>query len=248
MDPPPPHTYEENLCSQPTFGYHAQYVSAALRDGVTPLPDHTDLWCYHHCAPIGGPPVAGDGLLFCSWACYKAHLLEQPSYHNQMLLKDLATRARKEHGIIDFIKPAPERAMLAMFGGSLSVERFLAEARDPASAVAIKRGRVICDHMLEEHRRRQSDTDSYKDVFRASNKEAPRERHESAGCSTTSNKLFYDNLKSIRAKGKGAPSKPPTMFASMMTKRKQNVPVAPPSPEGPPPAGPGGHENPSENK
>lgn len=234
MATPPPHTYEENLCSQPTFGFQAEYRSAQLRDGATPLPDHTDLWCYHHCAPIDGKPVAGDGLLFCSWACYKAHLQEQPSYHNQMLLKDLATRARKEDGIIDFIQPAPERATLAMFGGSLSVEEFLKVAPDPARTVAIKRGRVVCEHMLEEHRRRQSDTDSYKDVFRASNKEAPRERHESAGCSTTSSKLFYDNLKSIRAKGKGVPAKAPSMFSGMMTKRKQNVPVGVPvaPPEG----------------
>jgi hypothetical protein len=233
MAHPPPHTHEENLCSQPVFGFHAEYRACALRDGA-PLPATTDVWCYHHCGPFTGPPVAGDGLLFCSWSCYKGHLQEQPSYHNQMLLKDLATRARKEAGIIDFIKPAPERATLAVFGGTLAVDEFLAVARDPARTVAIKRGRAITEHMLVEHRRRQSDTESYKDVFRASNKDAPAERHESAGCSSATPSLFYDNLKSIRAKGKGAPTKTSGMFAGMMTKHKQNVPVGPPAQQPPP--------------
>ena len=225
METTQPHTYEENLCSQPIFGFQNEYHDIASRDG-NPLPDKTTLWCYHHCAPINGKPVSGDGLLFCSWSCYKAYLQENPSYHNQMQLKDLAIRARKESGIIDFIKPAPERATLEMFGGTLSVEKFLALAKDPHQTVAIKRGRVISEHMLEEHRRKQSDTESYKDVFRASNKEGSRDRHESAGCSTTSNKLFYENLKTIRAKGKGDPvNKQPSMFLNMMTKRKQNVSV-----------------------
>ena len=229
METTRPHTYEENLCSQPIFGFQSEYHDLQYRDGK-PLPDETSLWCYHHCAPIEGKPISGDGLLFCSWSCYKAYLQETPSYHNQMQLKDLATRARKESGIIDFIKPAPERATLKVFGGTLEVDQFLEMARDPNRTVAIKRGRAISEHMLEEHRRKQSDTESYKDVFRASSKDGGMDRHESAGCSTTSNKLFYENLKTIRSKEKGGlANKPSNMFLNMMTKRKQNVSVGTPT-------------------
>lgn len=154
---------KEHQCGQQLFGF---CKTCALATRAT--------HCYHHCGPEGmDAPIHGDDHWFCSLACYKAHLIETPSYAHQCQLQTLPTRARKEYGVTDPIKAAPPRAALAMFGGPLSAAEFLAVTEQPLVDVVTLRGHDITQGTVIEVRRKQTDQEGFRQVFEGAATSAP---------------------------------------------------------------------------
>jgi hypothetical protein len=161
----------EHQCGQQTFGYSRECT-------LTGRATH----CYHHCGPEGmDSPVYGDDHWFCSLACYKAHLLETPSYTHNTLLQTLHTRARTEFHMEGPVKAAPPRCALQMFGGPLPVADFLAVADNPAVEVVAHDGHDITESMVVELRRKQSDEEGFRQVFQTGT-DTTRETSTTGGC------------------------------------------------------------------
>lgn len=154
---PPGAPVREHHCGQQIFGYSRRVTAAARATH-----------CYHHCGPEGmDAAIPGDDRWFCSLPCYKAHLLDTPSYAHQTQLQALPTVARQVYGVHAPIKPAPPRTALAMFGGPLSTADFLAAARDPDVEVVRLHGHDVTHATVLEVRRRQSDQEGFRQVFEA---------------------------------------------------------------------------------
>ena len=145
----------EHQCGQQLFGFSRKCTEVTKATH-----------CYHHCGPEGmEAPIFGDDHWFCSLACYKAHLVETPSYSHQCQLQTLPTRARQEYGFSDYIKAAPPRSALAMFGGPLSPAEFLAVTDKPAVEVVTLRGHDITQGTIMEVRHKQTDQEGFRQVF-----------------------------------------------------------------------------------
>jgi hypothetical protein len=163
-------------------------------------------------------PVYGDDHWFCSLACYKAHLLETPSYTHNALLQGLQTRARKEFGWDKLVKPAPPRCTLQMFGGPLSVTEFLTVGDDPEVEAVALSGHDITHGMVVELRRRQSDQEGFRQVFQT-NTETHTETPSTGAC------LFDKLVTDIKGeqKEKIAHSQGKSLFKAMSNRRKKTT-------------------------
>jgi len=193
-----------------------QQVFGAVRQCV---PVERATHCYHHCGTEGmATAIWGDHHWFCSLPCYKAHLLETPSYAHQMLLQALPTRARTEFKVTAPIKPAPPRAALAMFGGPLTVQEFLAVAADPAVQVTVVSDHEVSHSTIVEVQRKQSDRDGFREVF-----------HQGSAASATdvpdTDTLFEKIARDISTtrNEKIADMQGKSMFKGMGAKRKANA-------------------------
>ena len=100
--------------------------------------DSTDVWCWHCCHPFDSPPlpmpvryddrrdvfhVAGT---FCSWACMKAYNGSSNDYRrdvNAVVIALFRKRCTGEVGRVP-VRPAPPRAMLRAFGGTMGIDEF----------------------------------------------------------------------------------------------------------------------------
>lgn len=202
------HLVQEHQCGQQTFGYSRECTQ-------TVKATH----CYHHCGPEGMiSPVYGDDHWFCSLACYKAHLLETPSYTHNALLQTLQTRARTEFGMDFPIKAAPPRCTLQMFGGPLSVADFLAVADNPVVEALAVSGHDITESMVVELRRKQSDQEGFRQVFQTST-EPSRETATTGTC--LFDKLVTD-IKGERQE-KIEKSQGKSIFKAMSNRRKKTT-------------------------
>lgn len=198
----------ELLCSSNVFGSSSQYTCHRVMNGA-PVPDTTDLHCYHDCHPFDGKPVV-DEHVYCSWACRKAHLKETPSAHNTLMLQELATKARAQSGVCGEIHPAPARACLAIFGGPLSIAQFRAMSDSGGTSAFVVPEILMTQRVMYEVRNLETDAQSFKKMFDAHEQSAAPEARTQEG-------LYHELDGMNRAKGNTLQSK----LGSFMTKRKQ---------------------------
>ena len=63
--------------------------------------------------------------VFCSWSCMKAFAKkEYPTYTMGRVCENITFMRKKMYGLIGVINPAPERYLLEMFGGTMTIEEF----------------------------------------------------------------------------------------------------------------------------
>jgi hypothetical protein len=102
--------------------------------------------CWHCCHPCEPPatlampmPIAYDHArdaftvvgTFCSFACMKTFNGNRLSAKRDTNYLTLALFVRRFYGRYTRIAPAPQRVVLAAFGGALSIEEFRARSREP---------------------------------------------------------------------------------------------------------------------
>ncbi len=130
-------------------------------------PTDPDTWCWHCCHPCGATPlpmpVAYDAHrdrftvrgAFCTWACMRAYIRDNVSSHRSgMHAMHLAIfRKRCQPGRrIEHTVPAPPRFMLAVFGGSMTIEEFRQASVDGVSHAVLPPKMLPYIQIVEERR------------------------------------------------------------------------------------------------
>lgn len=115
----------------------ALLLAPFFQDGLPKTTDVSCWWCCHKFStpPIGAPFVykhvedmfGGCGC-FCGFSCALAWLQDHQACHKYIPLLRFMRQKQTNAVASEGIKPAPPREMLAMFGGSLSIEEFRDES------------------------------------------------------------------------------------------------------------------------
>ena len=95
------------------------------------------MWCWWCCHPIDGVtlemPYKYDERnkqfcttgYFCSWSCMKAYAIDKHgSTHGGRICGNMQLMRKRMFGVMGHVEPAPNRYVLEVFGGDVTIEEF----------------------------------------------------------------------------------------------------------------------------